>query len=157
MKNNDNECFRWCHIRHLNPQNKDPQRKKKSDKEYFEKLDYKNIKFPVTIKQINKIEKRNKININVFAYKKANHTLFTYQKKSMEILLITEETKTHYVLIKDFNKFMYNQTKHKERKHFCMYCLKCFSSKRVLNNHKENSIQANGEQAILKCLKKVQK
>ena len=22
LKNNDNECFRWCHIRHLNPQKK---------------------------------------------------------------------------------------------------------------------------------------
>ena len=27
MKNKDNECFRWCHIRHLNPQQKYPQRK----------------------------------------------------------------------------------------------------------------------------------
>ena len=25
MKNEDNECFRWCHIRHLNPQDKYPQ------------------------------------------------------------------------------------------------------------------------------------
>ena len=33
MKNKDNECFRWCHIRHLNSQDKDPQRIKKSDKE----------------------------------------------------------------------------------------------------------------------------
>ena len=32
MKNKDNECFRWCHIRHLNPQDKDPQRIKKTDK-----------------------------------------------------------------------------------------------------------------------------
>ena len=57
----------------------------------------------------------------------------------MNLLLITEETKAHYVLIKDFNKFMYiNQTKHKERKHFCMYCLQCFSSEQVLTNHKEN-------------------
>ena len=32
MKNKDNECFRWCHIRHLNPQYKDPQRIKKTDK-----------------------------------------------------------------------------------------------------------------------------
>jgi len=54
----------------------------------------------------------------------------------------------HYVLIKDFNKFMYNQTKHKERKHFCLYCLQCFSSERILMNHKENCIQVNGEQAI---------
>ena len=35
MKNEDNECFRWCHIRHLNPQDKDPQRIKKSDKQYI--------------------------------------------------------------------------------------------------------------------------
>ena len=26
MKNEDNECFRWCHIRHLNPQKKNPHR-----------------------------------------------------------------------------------------------------------------------------------
>lgn len=26
LKNEDNECFRWCHIRHLNPQDKNPQR-----------------------------------------------------------------------------------------------------------------------------------
>ena len=43
---------------------------------------------------------------------------------------------------------MYNQTKHKERKHFCMYCLQCFSSEQVLTNHKEICIQINGEQAM---------
>ena len=26
LQNNDNECFRWCHIRHSNSQQKDPQR-----------------------------------------------------------------------------------------------------------------------------------
>ena len=54
----------------------------------------------------------------------------------MDLLLITKNNKSRYVLIKDFNKFMYNQTKHRERKHFCRYCLQCFSSERVLNNHK---------------------
>ena len=29
LQNKDNECFRWCHIRHLNPMDKDPQRIKK--------------------------------------------------------------------------------------------------------------------------------
>ena len=67
----------------------------------------------------------------------------------MELLLITENENKHYVLIKDFNKFMYNQTKHKERKHFCMHCLQCFSSDRVLNNHKDNCIQVNGAQAVI--------
>ena len=43
---------------------------------------------------------------------------------------------------------MYNQTKHKERKHFCMYCLQCFSSEIILNDHKGTCLQDNGEQAI---------
>jgi len=68
IKNKDNECFRWCHIRHLNPQDKDPQRIKKTDKQQIEKLDYSGIEFPVNVKQYNKIEKQNNININVFGY-----------------------------------------------------------------------------------------
>ena len=57
----------------------------------------------------------------------------------------------HYVLIKDFNKFMYNQTKHKERKHFCMYCLQCFSREDVLNEYKNNCISINGKQPQDPC------
>ena len=33
IKKKDDECFRWCHIRHLNPQKKDPQRIKRDDKQ----------------------------------------------------------------------------------------------------------------------------
>ncbi|XP_068686771.1 uncharacterized protein [Montipora foliosa] len=68
MKNEDNECFRWCHIRHLSPQDKYPQRIKKVDKQFIENLDYSGIQFPVTVKQYNKIEKQNEININVFDF-----------------------------------------------------------------------------------------
>ena len=53
LQNEDNECFRWCHIRHLNPQGKDPQRIKKTDKIFICQLDYSSIEFPVTVKQIN--------------------------------------------------------------------------------------------------------
>ena len=152
IKNEDNECFRWCHIRHLNPQDKTPQRIKKSDKEYVDKLDYSGIGFPVTIKQFNKIEKNNNININVFGYEdKQSYPVYISKEKyedHIELLLITKYETKHYVLIKDFNKFMFNQTKHEHRKHFCMYCLQCFSSERVLNNHKDNCIQVNGTQAV---------
>ena len=152
MKNEDNECFRWCHIRHLNPQAKDPQRIKKVDKQYIENPNYSGIEFPVATKQYNKIEKQNEININVFGYEdKQPYPIYVSKEKyedCLNLLLITENENKHYVLIKDFNKFMYNQTKHKERKHFCMHCLQCFSSERVLNNHRENCIQVNGTQAI---------
>ena len=117
MKNEDNECFRWCHIRYLNPVDKDPQRIKKSDKQYIQDLDYSEIEFPVTTKQYNKIEKQNEININVFGYEnKQPYPIYVSKEKynnQMNLLLITENDNKHYVLIKDFNKFMYNQTKHK--------------------------------------------
>ena len=152
LKNNDDQCFRWCHIRYLNKQAKDPQRIKKSDKAYIEKLDYSEIQFPVTIKQINKIEKKNDIRINIFGYEERQpYPIYISKEKyedHIEMLLITKDENKHYVLIKDFNKFMYNQTKHKARKHFCMHCLQCFSSERVLNDHKVNCIQVNGVQAI---------
>ena len=152
MKNEDNECFRWCHIRHLNPQDKYPQRIKKSDKSFIKNLNYSGIEFPVTTKQYNKIEKQNEININVFGYEnKQKYPIYVSKEKyedCMNLLLITENENKHYVLIKDFNKFMYDITKHEKRKHFCMYCLQHFTSERVLNNHKENCIQLNGAQAI---------
>ena len=95
MKNEDNECFRWCHIRHLNPQDKDPQRIKKCDKAYIERLDYSGIEFPVTTKQYNKIEKQNKININVFGYEeKQPYPIYISKEKCedhMELLLITKD------------------------------------------------------------------
>ena len=152
MKNKDNECFRWCHIRHSNPQDKDPQRIKKTDKQYIEKLDYSSIEFPVTVKQINKIEKQNNICINLFGFEeKQIFPIYISKEKyqdHMELLLITEGENKHYILIKDFNRLMFRQTKHEHRKHFCMYCLQCFSREDVLTEHKNNCISINGKQAI---------
>ena len=154
LQNKDECCFAWCHVRHLHPQEKNPQRIKKSDNAFIKDkiVNYDGIEFPVTIKDYNKIEKMNSININVFCYEE--HQFFPIYiskekfKDHMELLLITEGRKKHYVLIKDFNKLLYNQTKHESRKHFCMYCLQCFSSERVLNKHLEICIQLNGTQAV---------
>ena len=152
IKNKDNECFRWCHIRHLNPQKKDPQRIKKSDKQFIEGLNYEGIEFPVSQKYYNKVEKQNSIRINVFGYEKEQPFPIHISKEKFEdqmnVLLITDDKKKHYVLIKDFNALMYNQTKHKNKKHFCMYCLQCFSSERILANHVNNCLTINGNQAI---------
>ena len=152
MKNEDNECFRWCHIRHLNPQDNHSERIKKTDKRYVEKLDYTGIEFPVTAKQYKRIEKQNSINVNVFGYELGQpYPIYISKEKysdHIELLLITKGRNKHYVLIKDFNKFMHNQTKHDGRKHFCMYCLQCFSREDVLTEHTPNCIAINGEQAI---------
>ena len=81
-----------------------------------------------------------------------NHILFMYQMKKnenhMNLLLISENNNQHYVLIKDFNKFMFNQTKHEHKKHFCYYCLQHFTSEDILNKHKTDCIIINGKQSI---------
>ena len=152
MKNKDEECFRWCHIRHLNPQIKYPERIKKEDKKMTNELNYDGIDFPLSQKHYNKVEKQNSIRINVFGYENEQpfpiHISKETFKDEMNLLLITKNEKKHYILIKDFNAFMYNQSKHKERKHFCMYCLQCFSSERVLVKHANNCLTINGSQAI---------
>ena len=142
MKNEDKECFRWCHVRHLNPQTKYPERIKKEDKKMINELNYEGIEFPVSQKDYNKVEKQNSIRINVFGDEDGKLFPIHISKETFEdqmnLLLIIKDRMKHYVLIKDFNAFMYNQSKHKERKHFCMYCLQCFSSERILANHINN-------------------
>ena len=114
IKNKNDEYFSWCHIRHLNLKKTNPQRINRVDKQFIEGLDYTNIEFPVPQKQYNKIEKQNDIRINVFGYEKGQPFPIHISENQMNVLLITKNKKKHYILIKDFNSFMYNQSKHKE-------------------------------------------
>ena len=66
----------------------------------------------------------------------------------MELWLIADENKSNYVYIKDFNGFMCNKTKNKNKKYFCKCCLQCFSSGKVLQEHKENCLIINGRQSV---------
>ena len=66
----------------------------------------------------------------------------------MDMLLIIDENKSHYVYIKDFDRFMFNKTKNKKKKYFCKSCLERFSSKKVLSNHKEVCLSINVVQSV---------
>ena len=115
-------------------------------------LGYKNVKFPVFKKNYQKIQQKNNICINVFSYEYGVTYPVHLSKQKFEnyvdLLLINDENKSHYVYIKDFNKFMFNTTKHKNKKHFCRYCLQCFSSKRALVEHKETCLKINSKQIV---------
>ena len=63
----------------------------------------------------------------------------------MDLLLINDGNKSHYVYINDFNRFMFYKTKNK---YFCKSCLQCFSSKNVLTKHKKVSLSINGAQSV---------
>ena len=67
----------------------------------------------------------------------------------MDLLLVTDGDKSHYVYIKDFDRFMFHKTKNKNKKYFCKSCLRCFSSKLVLIEHKEVCLSPNGAQSVI--------
>ena len=66
----------------------------------------------------------------------------------MDLLLLIDDDKSHYVCIKDFDRFMFHKTKNKNKKWFCRSCLQCFSSESVLIKHKENCLSINGKQSV---------
>ena len=155
LQNRDDQCFRWCHIRHLNPLKIHPERITGEDRAYVKKLDY----TPVSLKVMDKIEKQNSINVNVFGYNNGAYPIRISKENfedHLELLWIEGTVierekiveKSHFVLITDFNRLMTSFTKHKDKKHFCMHCLHCCSSKRVLDIHKEDCLAINGTQAI---------
>ena len=47
LKNKDIECFKWCHLRFISLQNRDPDIIKKQDKKIASTVDYRGIKFPM--------------------------------------------------------------------------------------------------------------
>ena len=72
----------------LNPADHHPARITKAHKGFEKRLDFKDIKFPVKIRDIHRIENKNSIGIIVFGYEnKEKHPIYVsekcYEKKNM--------------------------------------------------------------------------
>ena len=79
----DNECFKWCLVRYLNLADCKSARITQADKDLVKKLDFKDIKLPVKVSDIYKIEKkRNSISISVFSYEINKNVQFIYQTRN---------------------------------------------------------------------------
>ena len=77
----DNECVKWSIVRYFNPADHNPRRVTKADHDFARKLYFKDIKLPVKIRDIQKIEKKNCIRICVFGYEnKEKHPIYVSKK-----------------------------------------------------------------------------
>ena len=112
-------------------------------------LNFDGVEFPVREKDFSKIEEKNSIFINVYCYEtKLTFPIYISDQKfekSMDLLQIFDGDKSHYMYIKDFDRFMFHKTKNKNKKWFCKSCLQCFSSENVLTKHKEDCLSINGK------------
>ena len=85
----DGECFKWCLVRYLPPENYHSARITKADKDFAKELDFKYIKFPVKVRDILKIEKKNSISISGYGYEnKVNYPIYVSEKCCEKSMLI---------------------------------------------------------------------
>ena len=77
---------------------------------------------------------------------KYQHRIYTSKltfEKHVDLLLLPNSKNSHYVLIKDLNRFTNKKTKYHGKKHFLRYCLQCLSSSKVLESHKKSCLAIN--------------
>ena len=143
MKNDDNQCFKWCITRALFPVDKNAERIDKNLRENSKRINWNGLKFPIDLKQISHFENLNQnISINVFGFDENVYPLRIFKgeerQQQINLLLIADDVKKHYCLIKDMSRLLSSQiTKHNGSIHICFRCLNAFQTKKKLEIHKE--------------------
>ena len=148
----DDLCTIWCLLAHKYYQtiNHNKKSEVRTYKKYFDEIiQPEDIKYPIDIQNdIPKFEKLNNIKINVFIYNglyeedyDRNKITILYNnmdrnENTINLLLLEDENKHHFVWIKDLSKLIcMNTHKHKKR-NWCCQCLNfSHESEDKLNEH----------------------
>ncbi len=141
IKNKDNQCFKWAVLSCIfNDQINQKRINEVSQYEKFaDRLNWDGINFPSKISDIVRFEKNNEeYCINLFI---VDGDICPYRiskdnkdKTIINLLLIEENEKSHYVWIKSMSRLM--NCDGKNTQHICMNCLQVFWNEESLNNHK---------------------
>ena len=142
MQNEDNKCFTWSVLRALNPKEENAVRIDKDLKKKEDSLNMTGIVYPVQLNAIDKFERQNPtISINVFGYEESIYPLRVSKcgdREVVNLLLISDEEKQHYCLIKSMSRLLSSQTsKRNGVQYYCMRCLNPFHSQESLDKHLE--------------------
>ena len=73
LKNKDHKCFMWCHVRLIDPQNRNAERINKKDKKIVANLNSSGIVSPLGINDYEKIEDRFRMKVIVSDYESFIH------------------------------------------------------------------------------------
>ena len=149
IKNSDNKCFLWCHIRHLDLVKGHPERITKVDKKIINDIDYEGIKFPVLKRITAELKDKTIFALMYFVMKMDWLIHFMYQIKSFIILWICCWHQMNISVIMCISKILTDSCVIKQnikiKNVFCKCCLQCFSSKKILMEHNEDCLVINGK------------
>ena len=145
MKNQDEECFKWCVLRALYPKDKNAERIDKDLKSKQDTLNMKGIRYPVNFRDIDRFESQNpEISITILGYNKDERVYplkisrYTGCEHDITLLLIKDGEKSHYCLVKNLSALLQSQiNNHKGIRNICLNCFNGFNTPDSLNKHKE--------------------
>ncbi|XP_058029287.1 uncharacterized protein LOC131193286 [Ahaetulla prasina] len=155
VKNKGDHSLRWALRSALFPAEDHVDRPSKYPTQ--DGLDFKGIQAPTPISHIQRVEKQNNLAINVFGWDKGViiHWLSCQPRDipRINLLLIEEAGKFHYAWVKNLDRFLSHQSKHRERKNFCESCLHCYTRKHLLEAHKPYC-RGIGQTAVIEVMPK---
>ena len=132
--------FQICDHTSIKSSRKNSERIDKKLPETSKTLNWEGLKFSVNLSDINKFENHNSsISVNVFGYENLIYPLRiskrNYKREStVNLLLISDDTKQHYCWIKDISKLLSLQTsKHGHVRNVCFRCLNFFQFPEIIS------------------------
>ena len=140
IKNDDDKCFLWCHLRHKHENKKHPNLI--SDlKQYVNELDISMLTFPV--KDMKEVDKFDMVNgTSTYIYYIEGDVIHPYHKpkhKNGDLvdlgLVVNHKNEMHYVLIKDFNRLIGSKYKWGNRMYICRECFYITQYEDVFKRH----------------------
>ena len=150
MKNEDDECFKWCVLRALNPKDRDAERIDSDLKSKQNTLNMEGIRYPTDFIDIDRFESQNpNISITVLGYNEKDKTIYALKTSKYtgcehdidgwkKYNNGEEKKNSHYVLVKNKSALLASQiNNHKGTRHICLNCLCSFKTEISLINHKE--------------------
>ena len=111
-------------------------------KRCIDNYNWSGLEFPLAINKINEFEKKNDIAVNVLGIKGQRMYISRKWKcsgrKNVNLLLITDVEKRHYMAIKSLSRLLgSSNSKHEHKQHFCLNCLQGFHSEESRDKHFE--------------------
>ena len=140
MENYNEESFKYAVVRSLNPVDKNPQWITTYLRRQVEQYNWDGISFPTPLDQIETFEKKNNVLVNVFRWdvfrERAYPIRIPYGKhESRALLILIDETKGHYVVIKSMQSLTRKQLGVNGKMFYCNNCLVFFSNNNALQKH----------------------
>ena len=155
IKNEDDNCFKYCIQCGVNKiYEKDHPDRIYHYKKLTDNLNWDNVNFPTSAFDIDTFEENNKDKIAVNVFYIDNESLLIYRRTKntnaehkLNLLLLDEGDKSHYVFIKNYDRLLGSQTnKKKIQKHHCFHCGHGFMNEKLLKEHETKGCMTTKEQ-----------